>query len=214
MRPANVTVPAVVALLLAAPSFAGPAQAQDAQRYRLEKSEDGYVRMDTQTGAMSLCEEKSGQLVCRMAADERSAFQDEIDRLQGSVRALDQRVSKLENSLASRLEHNLPSEEDFNRTLGYMERFLRSFMNIAKDLNGQNDGGAGKPPPDRTRGAFAGCVPEKMAFQSFACLKKASIRIILPADPGRTDGWDWGGSFCRQATASSSPTTIPCFVAP
>ncbi len=150
MRPANVTVPAVVALLLAAPSFAGPAQAQDAQRYRLEKSEDGYVRMNTQTGAMSLCEEKSGQLVCRMAADERSAFQDEIDRLQGSVRALDQRVSKLENSLASRLEHNLPSEEDFNRTLGYMERFLRSFMNIAKDLNGQNDGGAGKPPPDRT----------------------------------------------------------------
>ncbi len=70
--------------------------------------------------------------------------------MQGSVRALDQRVSKLENSLASRLEHNLPSEEDFNRTLGYMERFLRSFMNIAKDLNGQNDGGAGKPPPDRT----------------------------------------------------------------
>ncbi len=149
MRPANVTVPAVVALLLAAPSFAGPAQAQDAQRYRLEKSEDGYVRMDTQTGAMSLCEEKSGQLVCRMAADERTALQDEIGRLEGSVKALEERVTRLENTPSARLESNLPTEQEFEKTMGYMERFFRTFLNIVKDFSREDDNAA-KPAPDRT----------------------------------------------------------------
>ena len=56
--------------------------ADETDRYRLEKSDNGYVRMDTQTGEMSICEERSGQLVCKLAADERAAFEDEIDRLQ------------------------------------------------------------------------------------------------------------------------------------
>jgi hypothetical protein len=120
------------------------AHADDAERYRLEKSGDGFVRMDTRTGAMSTCQEKEGQLVCRMASDERAAFQDEIDRLQGQVKGLDERVAKLENSLSQRLESSLPSEEDFNRTMSYMERFLRSFMDIVKDMNGQ------EPAPQKT----------------------------------------------------------------
>jgi flagellar motility protein MotE (MotC chaperone) len=111
------------------------AHAEDVERYRLEKTESGFVRMDTQTGAMSTCQEKDGQLVCRMAADERAAFQDEVDRLQGQVKGLDERVAKLENSLSARLESSLPSEEDFNRTMTYMERFLRGFMGIVKDMN-------------------------------------------------------------------------------
>ncbi|TIV69269.1 MAG: hypothetical protein E5V89_19505, partial [Mesorhizobium sp.] len=108
------------------------------------------VRMDTQTGAMSICEERSGQLVCKMAADERAAFQDEIDRLQGSVKALDERVAKLENSLSARLESQLPSEEDFNKTMSYMERFFRSFMDIVKDMDKENGGGGVKPDLQKT----------------------------------------------------------------
>src|SRR5690606_29834596 len=77
-----------VSITLTAALLAGAgAHAQDAQRYRLEKSNDGFVRMDTQTGAMSICEEKGAQLVCRAAADERTAFQEEIERLQDQVKA-------------------------------------------------------------------------------------------------------------------------------
>jgi flagellar motility protein MotE (MotC chaperone) len=126
------------------PIVAVPAHANDVERYRLEKSANGYVRMDTQTGAMSICEEKEGQLVCRVAADERSAFQDEIDRLQDKVKGLDERVSKLENSLSQKLESSLPSEEDFNKTMSYMERFLRSFMGIVKDMEKE------EPAPQKT----------------------------------------------------------------
>ncbi|TIS04904.1 MAG: hypothetical protein E5X09_21840, partial [Mesorhizobium sp.] len=105
---------------------------------------------DTQTGAMSICEERSGQLVCKLAADERSAFQDEIDRLQSTVKALDERVAKLENSLSARLESQLPSEEDFNKTMSYMERFFRSFMDIVKDIDRQEGDGGTKPSPQKT----------------------------------------------------------------
>jgi flagellar motility protein MotE (MotC chaperone) len=130
MRLQHVLIPAALVSLVAASAFSG-----ETDRYRLEKSANGYVRMDTQTGAMSICEERSGQLVCKMAADERVAFQDEVDRLQTSVKALDERVAKLENSLSARLESTLPSEEDFNKTMSYMERFLRGFMDIVKDMN-------------------------------------------------------------------------------
>lgn len=125
----------LVAAAVLTPLLAGTAYAEDAQRYRLEKTDNGFVRMDSQTGAMSTCQEKDGQLVCRMAADERTAFQDEIDRLEGQVKSLDERVTKLENSLSQRLESSLPSEEDFNKTMNYMERFLRGFMGIVKDMD-------------------------------------------------------------------------------
>ena len=109
------------------------APAED-DRYVLEKSGDGFVRMDRQSGEMSACTQDGAGLVCKLAADERTAYQDEIDRLHEGLTALDQRVDKLENSLAARLESKLPTEEEFGKTLSYMERFLRSFMGIVKDL--------------------------------------------------------------------------------
>ncbi len=130
MRLQHILIPAALVSLVAASAWS-----EETDRYRLEKSANGYVRMDTQTGAMSICEERAGQLVCKMAADERAAFQDEIDRLQSSMKAMDERVTKLENSLSARLESKLPSEEDFNKTMSYMERFLRGFMGIVKDMD-------------------------------------------------------------------------------
>ncbi len=143
MRLHHLVVPALLVCMTAT-----SAGAEDTARYRLEKTADGYVRMDTQTGAMSKCAEQEGQLVCRMAADERTAFQDEIDRLQTSLKALDERVVKLENSLAARLESQLPSEEEFNQTMSYMERFFRSFLGIVKDMEKDEAGPA--PSPNKT----------------------------------------------------------------
>ena len=153
MRPIALTFPVLLIPLLSGASAAEP------DRYRLEKTPNGYVRMDTQTGQMSICEEKWGELVCRMAADERTAVQDEIERLQtelkalndrlGSVKALEDRVAKLENSMAARIEQSLPTEEDFNKTMSYMERFFRSFMGIVRDFENENSQPA-EPGTDKT----------------------------------------------------------------
>jgi hypothetical protein len=74
------------------------AAGQDTERYTLERSGNGYVRMDRKTGEMSICEERSGQLVCRLAADERSALQDEVDRLQDRLSGLEKRIVELETT--------------------------------------------------------------------------------------------------------------------
>ena len=146
-------------LLLLPLLAAGTASAQESERFHLEKSADGYVRMDTMTGEMSICEEKWGELVCRLTADERTAVQDEIERLQSDIRSLEERivdvaklqerVSRLENSVAAKIEKTLPTEEDFNKTMSYVERFFRGVIGIVKDLERENADPA-TPQADKT----------------------------------------------------------------
>jgi flagellar motility protein MotE (MotC chaperone) len=129
-----------LASLLLLPLLVGGALAAEADRYKLEKSGSGWVRMDTQTGEMSICEERAGQLVCKLAADERSAFQEDVDRLLTSIKGLEDRVASLENSLTAKLERTLPTEEEFEKTMSYMERFFRGFIGIVKELEQEAPG--------------------------------------------------------------------------
>jgi hypothetical protein len=140
----------IVASAFLASALSFPAMAQDTDRYTMEKSDNGYVRMDRKTGEMSICEERSGQLICKLAADERSAFQDEVDRLQDRLSGLEKRVAEIET--ASRLNPNalLPDEESFEKSLGYMERFFRRFMDIVKDFDQDWRQGEPDPVPQKT----------------------------------------------------------------
>jgi hypothetical protein len=123
---------AVILALAALPSLAANAGAQDTERYQLEKTDSGYVRLNTATGEMSICEERGDQLICRVAADERSALQDDVDRLGDTVRALEDRVAALERAPAISA---LPSEEQIDQTMTLMQRFLRGFMDTMKELD-------------------------------------------------------------------------------
>jgi hypothetical protein len=129
--------PLVVALL-SAPAIAG-----DVERYSLERTDDGFVRMDLQTGQMSICTERANQLVCRPAADERDAYRAEIDALESRLEILEERMARLEEGSLVRPEAVLPDDEEFERTLSRMERFLRSFMGIAREFEREDQ-------PDRT----------------------------------------------------------------
>ena len=138
----------IIAASALLPMLGPGAHAADENRYTLEKSASGYVRMDTQTGEMSICEERSGQLVCKLAADERSAFQGDVDRFQATLAALEARIAALENSLTAKLESALPTEEEFEKTMSYMERFFRGFIGIVKDLDDETPDPA--PLPQKT----------------------------------------------------------------
>lgn len=115
------------------------ASAQE-DRYTIERTEDGYLRMDTRTGQMSICSEQSGQLVCRLAVDDRDALQDDLEALQARLTAVENRLSALEGVPAA----GLPSEDEFEKSLSYMERFFRRFMDMVKEFDSD------KPAPDRT----------------------------------------------------------------
>ena len=137
---------AILVSAVALIGIAGSARAEETDRYRLEKTDTGYIRMDTATGEMSICEERSGQLVCKIAADERAAFQGDIDRLQAKLDEMEGRVARLE-ARPSIPETLLPSDAEVDKGIDIMEKFFRSFMGIVKEL----DKDVAKPDADPQR---------------------------------------------------------------
>ena len=91
--------------------------------------------MDTATGEMSICTVQDTQIVCKLAADERAAFQAELD-------ALEARVALLEERLGAAPYRILPDDEEFQRGMDNMEQFFRRFLGIIEDME--------EEVPDRT----------------------------------------------------------------
>ena len=90
--------------------------------------------MNNKTGEMSICHEKLDQLACKVAAEERTAYEEDIADLKARVAKLEETVAGI-GKLPPIVRDNLPSEEDFEKGLSYMEKFMRRFMGIAKELD-------------------------------------------------------------------------------
>ncbi|PWV99872.1 hypothetical protein DFR52_10371 [Hoeflea marina] len=152
----SVRLPVSLALLLALLLAAGPTLAQDglANRFTMQKTENGFVRLDTQTGEMSLCTEAEGGIVCRMAADERRAFEEQFASLSGRVAALEALadIDGRQSPMIAPPDRALPDDAEIERTLGVMEKMMRGFFGMIDELRTdreRRDGGA-EPAPDRT----------------------------------------------------------------
>ena len=63
-----------------------------------------------------------------MAADERSALEEEIA-------ALEDRVTALEVGRGPRGVDRLLSDEEVDRAIGLMERFMRGFVGVVRELD-------------------------------------------------------------------------------
>src|SRR5215203_6319916 len=73
----------------------GPAGAEDADgRYRLSPTPDGYLKLDSRSGAVSECTRGPDGYQCRLVPDEQAALQAEIDRLAGENAALKEQLAK------------------------------------------------------------------------------------------------------------------------
>ncbi|MDP2119336.1 MAG: hypothetical protein Q8K28_05470 [Hoeflea sp.] len=145
-RFAMLSVPALV-LLMSAPALS---QEPIPNRFTMEKTENGFVRLDTLTGELSICSEKSGQMVCRMSADERRAFEETLSDLSARVAALEQRLDAL--APPSGLQ-DIPDEAELDRALGAMEKMMRRFFGMVEELQRDFDTSPKTPPepiPDRT----------------------------------------------------------------
>jgi len=114
-----------------APDAAG---AQRDGRYSMTPAPEGFLRLDTRTGAVSHCRLVGGGVECREGADERAALQAEIDRLASENAELRKKLAgRGEASPGARLREALPTDKDFERALGWMEQFLRRMMNIVRE---------------------------------------------------------------------------------
>ncbi len=154
----------VVSLLVGAGTGLLPAAADTTKpdavggRFTMHQADGGYLRLDTQSGQMSMCARKEGRWQCEALADERAALQKDIDQLAQENRDLKTAVKRLEDMVGvgdpagsdkradkgfggSGPKMQLPTEEDVDKALSYAQRMLKKFKDKIKELG--EDGGKG-----------------------------------------------------------------------
>ncbi|WOJ91601.1 hypothetical protein RZS28_19225 (plasmid) [Methylocapsa polymorpha] len=122
------------ALSLATPTRAEnpPPVAGAPGRYTMTPAEGGFLRLDTQAGSVSFCTVKDGQSFCHASADEKAALEAEVSRL---TRENSELRSKLSSAPTAQPKGSsgLPSEEEFERTLSFAEKFLRRMIKVLRE---------------------------------------------------------------------------------
>lgn len=123
-----------------------PAMAEENGRYQLERSENGFVRLDTMTGEMSLCRETESGLSCEMTHDDVADLRRERDQLRHENRDLARENQRLRDELERRgdfSEDDLPSDEEMEHIANWFERMMtimmRTMRNVEDEVDCQND---------------------------------------------------------------------------
>ena len=123
------------------------------RRYQFNQVEGGYLRLDTRTGQVSLCNRRPSGWACGMVADERAALDQEIDRLTSDNGRLKDENGRLKQALRDRgtsppaadntprrgeRGEALPRDEEIDRVMSAIERVWRRLVemivNLQKDM--------------------------------------------------------------------------------
>lgn len=126
-----------------------PQEGERPGRFSMQPTDGGFLRLDTVTGDVSLCSRApAATFECKPVKDDRD-LQNEMSRLSTENKELRAEIKRLEDMLGlgggphpdkgkPRLE--LPSEEDVDKALGYLERMFKKFRDKMKDLDSGRDG--------------------------------------------------------------------------
>ena len=121
-------------------------------RFTMQPADGGILRLDTQTGALSMCRKAADSWSCSLLPDDRSALNEEIKRLKAENDDLKNSVKRLEELAgvpgaspgSPRAGVQLPSEEDVDKAMNYVERMLKKFKDKLRELEG-SEGRRGQP---------------------------------------------------------------------
>ena len=133
------------------------------QPFTFERSKDGFLRLDAQTGQVAYCESRSAGWTCEAVPEERTALEKEIGRLQDEVAGLRRELAALREPPSSPRPPaeltprppgkdgepviKLPTQEDVDRATAALQRawdrLVDMIGNLRKDLSR-------KSQPDRT----------------------------------------------------------------
>lgn len=138
--------------------MAGPASAQlvtdplDGDQYLIVEVDDGVLRIDRHSGDISECQETQNGWICRLTADDRLAYEAEINRLDAEVERLEQELLAAresapteerdlslvpdngvdEPSVRERLD--LPTDEELDAVMDTAEEVMRRFFDMVQGL--------------------------------------------------------------------------------
>jgi hypothetical protein len=137
----------------------------DNGRYALSPVADGVLRLDTRTGAVSTCNNTGAGWACYAVPDERTAFDQEIGRLQAENEKLRAQLADREPTVTGKIDEPLPktdslkkpepkiadgerkieiplpSDRDMERVMSFLEQAWRRLVEMAnrmqKDASGK-----------------------------------------------------------------------------
>lgn len=123
---------------------ATPAFAHDTGRYTMLETKDGVVRLDKRSGALSTCVRDDSGWNCSPLSDGETATTptpentEDLAELRRENLRLKQRIANLEANKTPLPEDNqklnLPSDEEVDEAISYMERMIRKFRGAMKRL--------------------------------------------------------------------------------
>jgi hypothetical protein len=118
-------------------------------RYVFSKQANGFLRLDTRSGTVSLCTEQPVGFACQAAPEDRALFENEIARLQSENAALKKILLAHGLSLppgvspdASTAQNDsmlrLPSDADIDRAIAFVghvwQRFIDAIARAQKQI--------------------------------------------------------------------------------
>jgi hypothetical protein len=163
--PKIIAVTAVAICMAGTGAIAASTPDTENGRYTLSPVADGVIRLDTRTGIVSTCSNSGTRWACYTVPDERAALDAEIgrlvadnDRLKAELAAREPTVSgKTDEALPKtdslkrdepkaadserKIEIPLPSDQDVDRVVSFLERTWHRLMEMAnrmqKDVSGK-----------------------------------------------------------------------------
>jgi hypothetical protein len=168
--PKTVVAAAVAACIAGTGAIAESIPDSENGRYALSPVADGVIRLDTRAGTVSTCNNSGTGWACYAVPDERAALDAEIGRLQADNEKLKAELAareppvdgktdealpksdslkktepKTAESKAAdsgrKIEIPLPSDQDIDRVVSFLERAWRQLMEMAnrmqKDVSGK-----------------------------------------------------------------------------
>jgi cell shape-determining protein MreC len=112
--------------------------AEISSRYVLEKVEQGFLRLDSETGAMALCSAKAGVWECQPVKDQGLDHMAELARLKTENQQLKARLAELEKS---RVQLKLPTDQEVDRMMDVFSKMFDRFLDFAREMDEKTKGG-------------------------------------------------------------------------
>jgi hypothetical protein len=131
---------------------------KDHGRYTMSPTKDGFLRLDTETGAVAICTQSGSGWACNPVADHTSTPSSSgLSRLEDENRELKDRVKELEANLETNTPPpgslpptegpsgatELPTEEQVDQALDYLENVYKKIRDRIKKLD--------EPPSEGTK---------------------------------------------------------------
>jgi len=121
-------------------------------RFSMTPTDDGFLRLDSKTGAVALCARSSNGWSCKPVEDDQLAVQEKLAALKKENRELKGEIEDLRRALDTQFADGtpsgkkkpgfqLPSDEDVDKLMSFLEKMARKFKGLVEELKENQEPG-------------------------------------------------------------------------